>query len=274
MSRIKIITDSTSYLSKEFVEKENISVVQLNYVIDGISYKEGFKGEYDEFYEKLASTKLFSSTSQPSAGEFYEAYVEGLKNYDEIIVIVLSSKVSGTYNSAVLAKNMLEDKKITIIDTKTSASNLKFLVEDALQMVKDGKTSEEIKYYIEDKKEKMHVFLTVDTLEYLSRSGRLTSIQSMLGNLLNIKPIIKLKDGELTLIEKIRGKKKAYSTLIDKLPKKVCKIGICQILNIEEAEKMKEILADKFPNAIITIDELGPALGSHLGPKTLGLCFY
>lgn len=111
MSRIKIITDSTCYISKEYVEKENLAIVPLTYVFDGVSSKEGFKGEFDEFFEKLGSTKLFPTTSQPAAGDFVDVFNEALKENDEIIVIVLSSKLSGTYNSALLAKNMLEDKK-------------------------------------------------------------------------------------------------------------------------------------------------------------------
>lgn len=111
MSKIKIITDSTCYISKEYVDKENIGIVPLTYVFDGVSSKEGFKGEYDEFFQKLGSTKLFPTTSQPATGDFFHAFNEALKDNDEIIAIVLSSKISGTYNSASLAKNMLEDKK-------------------------------------------------------------------------------------------------------------------------------------------------------------------
>lgn len=274
MSKIKVVTDSTSYITKEFAIKENLEVVPLNYIFDGQTFKEGFKGEFDEFFEKLGSTKLFPSTSQPSAGDFYEAFVNGLKDHDEIIAIVLSSKVSGTYNSAVLAKSMLEDKKITIIDTETSASNLRFLVEDALNMVKEGKTTNEIVTFIEVKKKSMYVFLTTATLEYLSRGGRLSSVQSTIGNLLSIKPIIQLKNGELKLVEKVRGDNKALSTIIDNIPDHVQKIGLCHILNIEEAKKVKIMLENKFPDALITIDELGPVIGAHLGPKTLGFCFF
>lgn len=274
MNKIKIITDSTSYIEKDFVEKENLTVVPLSYLYNGEAYKEGFKGDFDEFYELLGSTKLFVTTSQPSAGDFYEAYEKALVEFDEIIVIVLSSKVSGTYNSAVLAKNMLEDKKITIIDSKTSASNLRFLVEDALQMVKEGYTSEEITKFVENRAGNMHIGLTTDTLEYLSRGGRLSGVQATVGNILNIKPIIELIDGELKLKEKVRGRNKALSIIIDKIPENVQKIGVCQILNKEEALKIKNQLEEKFPNAIITIDDLGPVIGSHMGPRTLGICYY
>ena len=275
MGKIKIITDSTSYIEKSYVDKENISVVPLNYVFDGESYVEGFKGEYDDFFNKLASTNMFPTTSQPAAGDFYDEFTKAFdEGHDEIIAILLSSKISGTYNSAVLAKNMLEDKKITIIDSQGAASNLRFLVEDAVNMVKEGKTGDEIVAFIEEKKKSMKIFLTTGTLEYLARGGRLSSIQSTVGNLLNIKPIIQLKDGELELLEKVRGKNNALSKILSYINDDVRKIGVCHILNEEEAIKFKGNLEEKYPNAIITLDDLGPVVGAHLGPKTLGICFY
>lgn len=274
MTKIKIITDSTAYIRKEYIDKENIEIVPLNYVFGDESGKEGFPGEFDEFFKKLETTKLFPTTSQPAAGEFLDVFNKSLEDNDEIIAILLSSKISGTYNSAVLAKSMLEDKKITIIDSQTAASNLRFLVEDAIEMVKDGKTSKEIEEHINSKKMNMHVYLTTETLEYLSRGGRLSSIQSTIGNLLSIKPIIELQKGELNLLEKLRGKNKAIKAIIDKVPGNVQRIGICNILNIEDAEKLQNSLKEKFPNATISIDELGPVVGSHLGPKTIGICFY
>ena len=275
MGKIKIVTDSTSYIEKNYMIEENVSVVPLNYIFGGESFVEGFKGEYDDFFNKLASTDLFPSTSQPAAGDFYEVFTNAFnEGYDEIIAILLSSKISGTYNSAVLAKNMLEDERITIIDSESAASNLRFLVEDAVRMAKEGKTAKEIEGFIENKKKTMKIFLTTGTLEYLSRGGRLSSIQSTLGNLLNIKPIIQLKDGELELLEKIRGKSNALSKILSYVNDDVQKIGVCHILNMDEAMKFKAILEEKYPNALITLDELGPVVGAHLGPKTLGICFY
>lgn len=274
MSKIKIVTDSTSYFSKEFTKDKGLSVVPLNYVFDGESYVEGFKGEFDEFFEKLGSTKLFPTTSQPAAGDFYEVFKSALEDYEEVIAIVLSSKLSGTYNSAVLAKNMLEDKKIAIVDSETSASNLRYLVEDALQMSSEGKSSKEIVEFINQKKTKMSVYLTTDTLEYLSRGGRLSTFQSTIGNFLNVKPIIELKNGELQLLEKVRGKNKAITGITNKIPEDVQKISICHILNMEEARKLQDTLKENFPKAIISIDEIGPVIGSHLGPKTIGICFF
>ncbi|MEY8415684.1 DegV family protein [Tissierella praeacuta] len=275
MSKIKIITDSTAYITKEYAERENITIVPLNYVFGEETGKDPFPGEFDEFYNKLQNTKLFPSTSQPAVGEFLDAFNKAFnEGYDEIIAILLSSKLSGTFNSAMLAKDMLEYKKITIIDSLTTVSNMKFLVEDAVEMVKQGKTWDDIEIYLNTKKTNINIYLTTDTLEYLRRGGRLSTVQATLGNLLNIKPIIELKDGELKLLEKLRGRNKVISAIIDRIPSNVNKIGICHVLNKEDAEKIKDLLKEKFPNAIIIIDELGPVIGSHLGPKGIGVCFY
>jgi len=275
MSNIKIITDTTSYITKEFAEKHNLSIVKLNYTFEGETYKEGFPGEFDEFFHKLASTKLFPTTSQPSTGEFMEEFTKALEEgYESIIVILLSSKLSGTYSNAMLAKKMLGDERISIIDSEQVASNLRFLVEDALNMAKIGKTKEEIVDHIESKKKKMSIYLTVDTLEYLKRGGRLSGVQSAIGDVLNIKPIIMLKDGELKLLEKVRGKSKAINSIVERIPESVEKISICHVLNEEEAQKLKEAIECRFSNADISIDELGPVIGCHVGPKAIGICFY
>lgn len=271
--KIKIVTDSTAYLTKNYVKKEDISVVPLNYVFGDESGKEPYPGEFEDFYNKLENTKLFPSTSQPSAGDFVETFNQAFEEgYDEIIAIVLSSKLSGTYNSAILAKGMLEDKKVTIIDSLNAASNMRFLVEDAVEMAKSGKSSEEIEVHLNEKKMDMSIYLTTQTLKYLSRGGRLSSVQYKIGNLLNIKPILELKDGELGLLEKLRGKNKALKSMIDKIPEDAKQLGICHILNREGAEKVKNTLDEKFPNVDIQIDELGPVIGAHLGPKGIGIC--
>src|SRR5690554_6099103 len=137
MTKIKIITDSTAYLAKEYAEQEKVTVVPLNYILGDEIGKEPFPGHFRDFFEKLKTTKLFPSTSQPSAGDFFEAFNQAFEEgYESIVAILLSSKLSGTYNSAVLAKNMLDNKRITIIDSLNAAANLKFLVEEAVNMTK------------------------------------------------------------------------------------------------------------------------------------------
>lgn len=271
---VKIITDSTCYLDKDFIQSENVTVVPLHYVFDGQEYKEGYPGEFGEFYSKLESTKLFPTTSQPAAGDFQVAYLDAFNKFDEAIAIVLSSKISGTYTSALLANGMLEDKKVTIVDSFVAASALGFLVEDAVQLAKEGKNATEIAELLNEQKGKLDVYVTPETLDYLSRGGRMSSIQSSIGNLLSIKPIIRLTDGELKLVEKARGRNKAVARIIEMVEPHVKRISVCHILNLEEAESVANTLKEKYPKAKVTIDELGPVIGSHLGPKTLGLCLY
>ena len=275
MERIKIITDSTGYIPKKYIDENNISVIPLHYSLGGEMKKEGFPGEFTSFFKELENTDLFPTTSQPSTGDFLEEFKRAFdEGYEGIIAILLSSELSGTYNNALIAKNMLEDERISIIDSRQSVASLRFLVENATNMVKEGKKIKEIVDYIENKKNNIHVYFTINTLEYLKRGGRLTTFKYVIGSALNIKPIIQLKDGELKPSGKVRGKNNSIKAITENIYPEVERISICHILNEEEALKLKEKLSSKFPKAFISIDELGPVIGGHLGTKGIGLCFY
>jgi DegV family protein with EDD domain len=271
--KIKIITDSTSYLDKNYIEDENIRVVPLNYVFDGEDYKEGLKGEFNDFYSKLQSTDLFPTTSQPAIGDFVAAYEEALKSHDQIVVITLSSKISGTYTSAHVAAEMVDSENIRVVDSLGAAATLRFLVQDAVEMSRKGMDAHRIQEELERKKDKLGIVLTTDTLEYLSRGGRLSTLQAGIGNILSIKPVIRMLDGELQLVEKTRGKKKAINRLLAYIPEGVDRISLCHVTNTGEAEKLADTLRQTYPGASVTIDELGPVIGAHLGPRTLGICY-
>ncbi|SCG83131.1 UPF0230 protein [Proteiniborus sp. DW1] len=272
MRRIQIVTDSTAYFIKEEAISKKINIVPLSVNFSGSINKEGFSGEFKDFFDKLKNSNGFPTTSQPSVGDFVEAYKRAFKAGDEIIAIVISAELSGTYNSARLAADMVAKDKITIIDSKTSAGNLKLLVETAVQLSEQGLSRNEIENQIIKQRERMSINLTVDTLEYLKRGGRLSNTTAFIGTLLNIKPVIGLVDGKLVPVGKERGKKKAMEAIISKVPEIVKRISIAHVQNISEAEQYKSELEKRFPNAIITIDELGPVIGSHLGPKAIGLC--
>ena len=139
-------------------------------------------------------------------------------------------------------------------------------------MIESGKNREEIISHIVEKEKRMAIYFTVGTLEYLKRGGRLSAISSIIGSVLNIKPIISFKDGELGLLEKTRGKNKAVKKIIETIPSDVKRIGVCHILNYDEAVSLKEKLIKEFPKALITIDELGPIVGAHLGPESIVVC--
>lgn len=273
MSRIQIITDSTAYLTREEARENDIKIVPLSMHFEGEDFQEPFLGEFGDYFEKLARSKEFPTTSMPSTGAFLKKYQEALDQGREVLVLAFSSGLSGTYNNALIASEMVSQDKITVVDTFTAVGNFKYMVLQAAKMAREGKTRQEIVNFIEEQKSKMDIYLTVDSLDYLRRSGRLTNASAFIGSILNIKPIIQLKNGELVGIEKTRGKKRAIDILIKKVPNYAKNIYVHHILNEKEALEVAEILRGKCPGADILVEEIGPVIGSHLGPYAIGVVY-
>lgn len=271
MSKIKIVTDSTAYIDREFAELNNIAIVPLSVNFEGSVSNEGFPGEFDEFFQRLSVSKDFPTTSQPSVGVFAEVYKKAIDEGQEVVVLTISSKLSGTFNSASAAANLVDPDKISVIDTETIAANLRVLVELALKLSEEGAPRVVIVSTIEAQKKKMGIRLTVGTLEYLKKGGRLSNAGALIGSLLNIKPIIALKDGKLEPVDKVRGRKKALEKIVEDIQDDVTEINIAHIYALDEALELKAELSEKYPNAKIGIQVLGPVVGAHLGPKALGV---
>ena len=272
MAKVQIVTDSTAYFSKEYAKENNIKVVPLSVTFSGETKDEGFPGEFEEFYHKLQTSKDFPTTSQPPIEAFASAYKEILAEGKEIITIVMSEKLSGTFNSASAAANMTAPDKISVIDSETTVSNLKLLVEIANGMAKQGSSREEIVAAIEQEKKNMSVLLAASTLEYLKRGGRLSAAQATIGTLLNVKPIVGLVDGKLEAVAKVRGKNKALDYLVESIPENAVEITVLHILSPKDAELLHSKLQERFPHIPIGISEIGPVIGSHLGPGGFGVC--
>ena len=272
MAKVQIVTDSTAYFTKEYAEQNNIKVVPLSVTFSGQTNDEGFPGEFEEFYHKLQTSKDFPTTSQPPIEAFASVYEKILAEGREIVTIVISEKLSGTYNSASAAANMTDPDKISVIDSETTVSNLKLLAMIANDMAKQGSSREEIVAAIEQAKKRMSVTLAASTLEYLKRGGRLSAAQATIGTLLNVKPIIGLVDGKLEAVAKVRGKNKALDYLVENVPENAVAISVLHILSSKDAELVQHKLQERFPHIQIGIDEIGPVVGSHLGPGGIGVC--
>jgi len=274
MSKIAIITDSTAYLEKNFLEHHPVTVVPLSVHFGGVIEKEGLPGSFSLFYEKLSTSSLFPTTSQPSAGEFLEAYEKLIAEGQEIIVMTISSGISGTYQSAQTAKELSDAKdKISVIDSQTTAGNLKALVEIAVGMASEGKGVQEIVSHIEDQKNKSGIRLTVSTLDYLKKGGRLSGTGAFIGKLLNIKPVLGLIDGVVQPVSKARGMKKAISEMVKAIPPTAFTIHIAHAMAQKEAEILCQQVEKKFPDASVILSELGPVIGAHLGPGAMGVLY-
>lgn len=273
MSKIKFITDSTAYIDKSFIEQNNLDIVPLSVNFEGSIEDEGFPGDFDLFFDKLSKSSDFPTTSQPPVGRFIDAFEKALEDGYEIIAITMSSKLSGTFNSANTAANLVDSSKISVIDSLTAVANLYSLIKQGIILSEKGASRKEIVDAIEEQKKNMGIRLTVGSLDYLKKGGRLSSAEAAIGSLLNIKPIIGLIDGKLEALTKVRGKKKAMEKMIQDIHSNAHTISICHIGIMDKALEYENRIREFFPNANINIYELGPVLGSHLGPEAIGVCY-
>lgn len=273
MPKIKIITDSTAYIDKSFIKAHNIGIVPLAIGFGESIKDEGFPGDFDAFFDRLSKSSDFPTTSQPPVGRFVKVFENALKDGYEIIAIIMSSKLSGAFNSASTAAKIVDPTatKISIIDSLATSALLKFLIEEAVSLTKKGVPMKQIIEKIETQKRNMSARITVSTLEYLKRGGRLSTTEAVVGSLLNIKPIIGLIDGELRALNKVRGKKKVMEKMVEDIPPNTFYICICYIKIIEEIEEYKKLIQKRFPKAKIEMCEIGPVIGSHLGPEIVGI---
>lgn len=271
MSKIVIVTDSTSCMTRDYVENNDIKVMPILVDFDGTIIREGFQGEYEESYRLLELCKDFPKTSQPPIGEFEEIFKNAIESDKDVIAIMVSSKTSGTYNTALMAAHMVGTDNISVIDSQTSGPNLRVLVERANELAKDGKSRDEIVKIIEKEKKHMSVNMTFESLDYIEKAGRLSHSKKVIVNMLNIKPIVGVVDGTIQIVGRSRGKNKAIKQMIDNIHPDSKIIHIAYILNREEAQKLGEKVSKKFPDAVIELSEIGPSLGTMFGPKALGI---
>ncbi|QGT98837.1 DegV family protein [Candidatus Syntrophocurvum alkaliphilum] len=271
-----VITDSTAYLPDDYIKENNIKVVPLNVHLGNEVFKEGY---YDNktYYNRLRNEKIFPSTSQPAVGEFLEIY-EQLKPGDEAFVIVLSAALSGTYQSAEMAKDLLktDNIKIHLVDSKSAAIGLGFQIYKVQEMLDSNETTENIINEIYKIQQNGKLFFAVGNLEYLVRGGRVSHLSGFLGNILQMKPILTLEDGKISLHEKVRTSQKAYHKMMDYLITDIDKIEKISLLHVDALEELKileEILRAHYTGPIV-VTEPGPVIGSHVGPGTVGIAYY
>lgn len=278
---IRIITDSTSYINKEFVERYNIKVISLNVTIDGKSYREQDL-DNSTFYDIIDKNADIPKSSQPSMDEALNAFESAAKAGDDIVGIFLSSDMSGTYSTANLIKDMVlkdyPDAKIAIVDSKTNCMELGFQALQAARAAEKGKTIEEIIKICEVTKKNSRFLFIPETLKYLKKGGRIGNAAALLGSIFQIKPILTVEDGKTTVFDKVRTTKKAVSVMIEKVitdtkDKKIGEIVVHHINCREKAIELSNILKDKF-NIKIEIQDIGPVIGLHVGPGCVGIAYY
>lgn len=277
---IKIITDSTADISLDYAKELNVGIVPLTVIIEGKEYKDRVNLQPEEFYQLLDEKDVTPTTSQPSPQDFLNAYDEGVKNKDDIIVFTLSSKISGTYQSANIAKDLAEYENIYVIDTLSTIPAQRIMVEKACELRNQGKSAKEIVEFMEEYKHRVKLFAVVDTLEYFYKGGRLSKSTATIGNLLKMKPIVSLVDGKLELVAKSRGTKKATAKVVD-LINEAGEIDFNEPIYLgytgsdDKMEKFEAILREElgFKNKEVGYTIIGPTIGTHAGPGAKAIIY-
>ncbi len=282
MSKIAIVTDSSAHIPGNLSQDLPIFVIPLLLLWDNQSLKDLEEITTDAFYERLKNSPTSPSTSQPSPIVFKEKYQSLLSKGYEILSIHLSSKLSGTLDSAIKAKDMLPGEKIRIVDSESTSMAMGFQILLAARLAVQGASLVECEQIALQAKTKSGVYFVVKTLEYLKRGGRIGGAAAFLGTIMDLKPILELRDGKIEAVEKVRTMSKAVDRMLDlveqKLGKTEGKIHLASLYT--DSSEPAQILMDRAIQRLgkeniveSTLSPVSSAIGAHAGPGTMGLCY-
>ncbi len=277
MARIGVVTDSTACISTAFAERHNVSIVPLYMHMQGKTLRDMFDISIEDFYAQLPKCDPLPTTSQPSAGDFAKVYGELIEGGAEgIISIHLSSGISGTVNSAELAKQQFEGTPIEIVDTQCASAGHMLTVETAVRAVEEGKPFEEVVAAARAVVQAQRIVFGVDTLEYLYKGGRIGGAAALLGSLLQFKPLLCFNQGRIDALERVRTSSRVLTRMAEVMREwmgdQPVQVVIIQAEAMDRALALKEIVPQYLKAAAIRIWPLPPVLGAHVGNGTLGLC--
>ena len=279
--KVKVVVDSTAYIPKEMLNENDISVISLNVLLDGKSYRE-VDLENEFFYKKMDESNEIPKSSQPSIEEMKNVFLSIAKDGYDIVGIFISSKMSGTYSTAHLVRDIvLEEYPNTNIELIDSRSNCMQMGFSAIQAGRAAKKGESIEKVVEEAKKVINSsrFLFVpETLKYLKKGGRIGSASALFGTILQIRPILTVENGETSVYDKVRTKKKAVEVILKKVLDDMTERGLGEVIvhhiNCEEeglnlAKRLEKEL--KIP---VKIQSIGAIIGLHVGPGSIGVAYY
>ncbi len=272
----KIVTDSTADLPPELAKELDITVVPVYVRFGDKVYRDRVDMSEDEFYQRLLHDPIHPSTTQPTPQDFVEVYRKLSQEADGIISIHISSKLSGTYNSALQGKELLENKcPIEVIDSQVLTMSLGLLVIAATTIIKSGKSIQQVVEEVKRIIPSIHLIALLDTLKYLAKGGRIGKVKAFLGSILSVKPMLSVKDGELVPVSQVRTREKGIDKLFDSVKNAtdIQDLAIVYNTTLEDAQALTERMGSVFPKERIRLARLGPALGVHAGPGVLLVAF-
>lgn len=275
MSKVVVITDSTSGLQVEQAKQLNITVLPQTLIWGSETFLDGVNIQPDEFYTRLAKASVMPSSSQISPGVFEKIFREQVDQGNDVLAVLVSSVLSGTINSAVQAQAAVHSERVAVVDSFTVAMALGFATIEAARLAAQGASLAECKAVAEQACKRTGIVLTVSTLEFLHRGGRIGGATRFLGTALNIKPILELQHGRIEPLERVRTRAKALARLIELLEERTAgkpfRLAALHANAEQEAQELLEQASDRFHPTEQMIAPVSPVVGTHAGPGTLGL---
>lgn len=276
VSEVAIVTDSTADLPAQLVKARGITIVPLTLNFEGRSLLDGVDIRPSEFYRKLPNATTHPTTSQPSAGRFAETYAQLLADHADVVSIHISEKLSGTYASAVQGAQMTDPKRVHVIDSQLVSMSLGLVTLAATEMAARGASAEAVTEKVTGMRELVQTYFSVATLEFLRRGGRIGRASALLGSVLQVKPVLCIRDGLVTPLERVRTFDRALNRIVE-LTREVDRgKGLCVIVGHGDAEADAERVARELEPVAETlmIQPLGPVVGAHAGPGVVGVGCY
>lgn len=280
MSKVAIVTDSTAYLPNDILFKYAITVTPQILIWGNETFQDGVDILPDDFYRRLKTAKIMPTTSQVAIVTMKSTFENLLEAGYDVLGIFISSKLSGTMDSAIQAKEMLSTAgtKITLVDSNSTAMAMGFHVLTAARAAQSGASLVECQKLAEKARDHTGVYFVVDTLEFLRRGGRIGGAQAMLGSALNLKPLLELRDGRIESVEKIRTKGKAIKRMIELVVEQVAGQTPIRLATLHanaeaEAKSALEAAAARLHPIEQILASVSPAIGTHAGPGTVGLAY-
>jgi len=281
MSKRKIVvaTDSAADIPIDLQNELQIPVIPLWLIWDDGSLGDGVYIDSDTFYRRLKESSTNPTTSQPSTGEFEQFYRDLADSADTIISINVSSRISGTVDSALAARNRLPDLDIRIVDTLSVSMGQGFAVLAAARAAEAGASPEEVIAAAENVLQRTHLFFVVDTLEFLHRGGRIGGARWLLGMALQIKPILEISDGEVISLSQKRTRPRAVAEMLQWIEKRLdgeqmAGAAVIEVNCKEVADGVAEQIQSRFGPNTLHRTAIGPVVGAHAGPGTIGVAFH
>jgi DegV family protein with EDD domain len=276
--KIAVVTDSSAYIPPSALEGLNVSVIPLWLIWDGDRFRDGIDIDPPTFYERLRQSKTLPTSSQPSPGEFVDFFRQVAEQADIIVGVLVSAKISGTIASARTAQGQLPGLTIRLVDARSSSMGLGLVVLAAARIAAAGGSLQDVVRAAEDMRDRSHFLFGVDTLEYLHRGGRIGSVKRVMGTVLNIKPILQFREGQIESLSQARTKRKAIAQMLDIAEERLGGKGMAEaaIVDIDAPDAGDAVanqIKERFAPPIVHRSAVSPVVGTHVGPGAIGLAF-